>query len=191
MKRTPQALIEQEIPAQFAAVQAQLSPAQKQVSIKFGVDISNAGQWTLRYANGALNVKNGLDNDCDINILTSIDSFNAAINNNEQVANFDPSKIDAGKYIQRLKPELADQVRQITGTLKAGVLDVDEELMSVTIKFGAAAPATPTCEIYIQENDIEELVSGRMNPQQAFMAGKIQIKGDMTIAMQLAALMMS
>lgn len=190
-KRNPKDLIEVELPGHFNAVKSHLSDDQKKVSMKFGADIEGSGQWTLTFANGELDVKPGLAPDFDIAIATSTSSFDAALNDNPDLANFDPAKIDFARLLKRLKPELADQVRQISGSLKMGLLDADEELMSATVKFGAAAPVAPTCEIYVQESDARELAEGGMNPQQAFMAGKIQIKGDMTIAMQLATIMMS
>ena len=37
-------------------------------------------------------------------------------------------------------------------------------------------------------NDLIEMLNGRLDPIKSFMSGRIQIDGDMTIAMKLAAL---
>jgi putative sterol carrier protein len=41
----------------------------------------------------------------------------------------------------------------------------------------------------LSSSDLAAMLSKAMNPTQAFMSGKMQIKGDMAIAMKLAQLM--
>ena len=39
--------------------------------------------------------------------------------------------------------------------------------------------------ITISDSDYVDLVSGKLNPQQAFMGGKLKLKGNMQVAMKL------
>ena len=41
---------------------------------------------------------------------------------------------------------------------------------------------------YLDLADVREMLAGRLDPPQAFMAGKIRIDGDVSIAMRLASL---
>jgi putative sterol carrier protein len=45
----------------------------------------------------------------------------------------------------------------------------------------------PKLTIGADTQDIFNLVAGRLNPMQAFMSGKVQVKGDMSLAMRLAS----
>jgi putative sterol carrier protein len=66
---------------------------------------------------------------------------------------------------------------QWTVTIKDGHVDVEE---------GATEPATVTVEAAAQ--DIKALVKGDLRPMPAFMQGRLKVKGDMSIAMQLQKL---
>ncbi len=60
----------------------------------------------------------------------------------------------------------------------------------VDLKNGAgsvtkAAPATADCTITMAEADFVDLLTGKLNGQQAFMQGKLKIAGNMALAMKL------
>ena len=44
---------------------------------------------------------------------------------------------------------------------------------------------TAKCTVTCASGDFMNIVSGKMNPQMAFMSGKLKIKGDMALAMKL------
>lgn len=41
------------------------------------------------------------------------------------------------------------------------------------------------CTVVITDADLVNMVNGRLNPQMAFMSGKLKIQGDMGLAMRL------
>ena len=45
------------------------------------------------------------------------------------------------------------------------------------------------CTINITISDFEDILTGELNPQMAFMMGKLKVEGDMSIAMQLSAVL--
>ena len=58
---------------------------------------------------------------------------------------------------------------------------------SIVIHLGGdPIPAEPDCTIEVDGEIYGELKSGKLPPQEAFMSGKINIGGDMQMAMQLA-----
>lgn len=44
------------------------------------------------------------------------------------------------------------------------------------------------CTIRLSLSDLEDMISGELNPTTAFMTGKIKIEGDMSVAMALSQL---
>ncbi len=41
------------------------------------------------------------------------------------------------------------------------------------------------CTVLVELSDLDDMLSGSLNPMQAFMGGKMRIEGDMSIAMKL------
>jgi putative sterol carrier protein len=60
-----------------------------------------------------------------------------------------------------------------------GVIVIDGQSIST-----ADAPAD--CTIKLSLEDLEALISGELNPTAAFMTGKINVEGDMSVAMALS-----
>ena len=45
------------------------------------------------------------------------------------------------------------------------------------------------CTITVGDSDLVDIVTGKLNPQMAFMSGKIKIAGDMSLAMKLGSVL--
>ena len=70
----------------------------------------------------------------------------------------------------------------ITGD-NGGVWTVDLTREPGTVAAGSSGNAK--CTVTCASADFMNIVSGKMNPQMAFMSGKLKIKGDMGLAMKL------
>lgn len=58
---------------------------------------------------------------------------------------------------------------------------------SLRTHFGPGEPAArPTTSITVDRSAYADLRAGRLNPQDAFLTGQIQVEGDLQLAMQLA-----
>lgn len=85
------------------------------------------------------------------------------------------------------KPELSKAVNaayefNITGdTGGVWTVDLTKEPGSVS----AGSTGTAKCTVTCAANDFLNITSGKMNPQMAFMSGKLKIKGEMALAMKL------
>ena len=85
------------------------------------------------------------------------------------------------------KPETSKAVNavyefNITGD-NGGVWTVDMTKEPGTVSAGSSGSAS--CTVTCTANDFMNIVGGKMNPQMAFMSGKLKIKGDMGLAMKL------
>lgn len=63
------------------------------------------------------------------------------------------------------------------------------ELAGGQIKTSKGKAAAPKLTITQSLQDWREINAGRLNPQMAFMSGKLKISGDMSLAMKLGSIM--
>ena len=54
---------------------------------------------------------------------------------------------------------------------------------------GGGPPANPDLSVKVSESDMIKMVRKELNPQQAFMKGKLKIKGKMALAMKLTSVL--
>lgn len=66
-------------------------------------------------------------------------------------------------------------------TGKDGVIVIDGTSIGTT-------DAPTDCTISLSLDNLEDLLSGELNPTMAFMTGKIKVDGDMSVAMALSKL---
>ncbi|MFY9446195.1 MAG: SCP2 sterol-binding domain-containing protein, partial [Dethiobacteria bacterium] len=64
------------------------------------------------------------------------------------------------------------------GTFQLKVTDGNVELVE-------GAGDNPNVTILMADNDFVDLMEGKLNATSAFMAGKLKVKGDMSLAMKL------
>merc|ERR1719253_1407989 len=69
-------------------------------------------------------------------------------------------------------------------TTKSWVVNLKSGNGSVTEGAGKA-----DCTLIMADTDFVKLMGGKLNPQSAFMSGKLKIKGNMMLAMKLKVLM--
>ena len=83
-----------------------------------------------------------------------------------------------------------EQIAALDGTL--GFELTGEGGFRLLARFGAGAPSEPPqTSIRVDAAAYRELRSGALAPQDAFLAGKIAVEGDMQLAMQLALAVLS
>jgi len=95
---------------------------------------------------------------------------------------------------QQLKENGAEYVKKINGIFcfklksgdKEGVWVVDAKNGNGSVSFNPAGKGDVT--IAMEDENLVQLMSGQLNPQQAFFQGKLKISGNMGLAMKLQQL---
>ncbi len=93
--------------------------------------------------------------------------------------------------------ELTDQIRlkathadSLNATVKLntdlGMVFIDGTQSPVVVS-NDDLPAD--CVLEVTVSDLAKMASGDLNPMQAFMFGKLKVKGDMSVAMKMSQLM--
>jgi putative sterol carrier protein len=82
----------------------------------------------------------------------------------------------------------------IKGVFQFDISGADPGVYSVAIGDGKAtvnegSSASPSVTISMASNDFLDMVEGRLDGITAFMGGKLKVKGDMALAMQLQNLL--
>ncbi|MFW6136106.1 MAG: SCP2 sterol-binding domain-containing protein [Chloroflexota bacterium] len=87
----------------------------------------------------------------------------------------------------------ADKLKGMDATILFDIPGEDGGQWTVTIDDGQVdvqegATDSPTITVESTAGDLEALVKGDLNPMAAFMQGKLKVKGDISMAMQLQKL---
>ncbi|HEY4717092.1 MAG TPA: SCP2 sterol-binding domain-containing protein [bacterium] len=100
-----------------------------------------------------------------------------------------PKQIFEEKIAKRLKDE-PEEAAKINSVYQFDVSGPDGGTWVVNLTqsgIGVTSGADPAarCTISISDENFINMLTGKLNPQMAFMSGKLKIKGDMSLAMKL------
>lgn len=89
--------------------------------------------------------------------------------------------------------EIADRIRSRiadAGFEHSVKFDTDGDGVIVIDGATVSTNDAPTdCTVKLSLEDLDLLIAGDLNPTMAFMAGKLKVEGDMTVAMALSQLL--
>jgi putative sterol carrier protein len=185
---SPKEFFTQFLPSRFEALKAGLAGKSSNGSMVFRVQ--GAGEWSMRLKDGDLEVSEGMHDDVIIQVTVSSEDFkpifvqgaimqgDAEIKPEQQVLAFKALTVDA----ERVK-----LVQNIAGTV-AFVVDAGGATHRLAITPGKTEPKidAPDCRLECKMSDFMDMQTGKQNPMQLAMGGKIKIVGNAQIPMALS-----
>jgi hypothetical protein len=161
------------------------------VSVK--VTGEGGGEWTVKLADGKPEFASGLDPEALVTFIVSEENFIQSVTG--QLDDLKPPTRDmpdidtSPTAVQQRARRVLTALKEIRGSLRAELDDPDRAL-GATMRFGGEMKDLPDCTIKIKMDHVRAMASGDLDPQVAFMSGKIKIGGDSSLLMQLFAVMM-
>ena len=188
---SPKEFFTQFLPSRFEALKAGLAGKSSSGSMVFRVQ--GAGEWSMRLKDGEIEVSEGMHDDVIIQVTVSSEDFkpifvqgaimqgDAEIKPEQQVLAFKALTVDA----ERVK-----LVQNIAGTV-AFVVDAGGATHRLAITPGKAEPKidAPDCRLECKMSDFMDMQTGKQNPMQLAMGGKIKIVGNAQIPMALSGVL--
>lgn len=201
---SPAELLEQWLPAAFA--DADLPEELRALDYKLGVELTGeaGGEWVVQMVDGVVQVEAAPRGDTSFTYVQSVDDWRAALWEGQggpfgkgAGALFDPQKMVEGTAKAAEtglpvvpSPAALEGLRVLDGLIQLAVTG-DAAPWTIGLRLGPGAiPDEANTVVAVTAEDAAQMETGELNPLEAFMAGRIQVTGDMTLMMQMQAVIM-
>ncbi len=192
------------LPKAFA--EAGLPPGAESLGLRLGIQLTGpgGGEWVFEGVDGSLRVAEAPRDDTAFTVCQSVADWRGALweRRGGVVARQAMSIFRPGERASSAAPGMAGlggppspaalaRLGGVKGSLRLVVAGGPGGDWQVDFKLGPGKiPETPTTIVTIQAEDADRMERGELNPMEAFMAGRIQVAGDMALLMQLQAAQM-
>lgn len=198
----PSQYLEEFLPRAFA--EADVPEDVRRVDLLLGVLLEGdeGGEWLLEMEAGELQVRAGGRDGAAFTYIQSVADWRGALWEGRGGAIgkgastvFRPgagmAAEAAGGMLAAPSPAVLAQMTSLEGLLRLVVTGGEGGDWSVGLKLGSGViPEEPTTTLSVSADDIGAMERGELNPIEAFMAGRIQVAGDMALMMQMQAIQM-
>lgn len=197
----PSEFLEEFLPRAFA--EADLPGVAKRPTVKLGVRLEGegGGEWTFQVQDGSLRVRAEPREHAALTIVQSVDDWRGALWGGRGGA---IGKLASAVYrpgepagAGQLggggppSPEALSRLGELDGLLRMVVAGGEGGDWRVGLKLGPGAiPEQPAATVTVAAEDAAAMERGELDPVQAFMAGRLQVEGDVSLLMQVQAIRM-
>jgi hypothetical protein len=196
---TPAAFYEELLPRVLAenrerAAQALPAMGRIQALVRSEVQGEGGGVWSLLFSAGGMEVRPEPLPDPLVTFTQTREDWQVSITKGlgRLLARFagaapPPPPANPGTPRPTLTPQKIERLKMLRGVMNFDLTgyEGDRTIRLKVALCGATEGKDPTCTVSMSAADYREMTSGRLLPQQAFMAGKVRITGDMGFAMQV------
>lgn len=198
----PSEFMERWLPEAFAELP--LPEGAEELDVHLGVRLEGegGGEWLMHVSAGRLDVKAQPRDEAGFSVVQSVTDWRGALWEGRggvigqgAAALFKPEShatVDQASRSLTL-PALASlaPLRELDGLLRLVVTGGEGGDWAVATKLGPGAiPEQPTTTVTVSAADVGAMAGGELNPLEAFMAGRIQLAGDVALVMQIQATLM-
>jgi hypothetical protein len=193
----PAELLESYLPAAFAA--APRPDAAAAVTLALGVRLvgEGGGEWVLNLREGDVQVRSGSRAATAFSYVQTVEDWRGALWGARggavgriSAALFHPGAPEVEAAVALVGagiPAAIAALGDLRGLVRAVVSDAAGD-WSVALQLGPGElPSQPTTELCVSAADADQMVTGEIEPIEAFMAGRIRILGDMGLLFQMQA----
>ena len=197
----PTEFLESWFPAAYA--EAEAPPGAAEVDVKLGLRLEGegGGEWLLHMDHGSLQVHSGSREEAAFTYVQSVDDWRGALweGRGGALGKGTLQVFDPGRERPAVAPDAVvgppavsalAALAELSGLIRL-VVDDPEHPWSVGLKLGPGEipePATTTVSVTLE--DVLAIEEGELEPMAAFMSGRIRVDGDMTLMMQMQAVLM-
>jgi putative sterol carrier protein len=186
---SPDPFFREYIPKRFEGVKAGLAGKTSAGAMTFRV--LDVGEWSLRLKNGELEVSVGPAEDVVLQVSVSAEDFKPIFVHGAELQEGEPLRPDQqilAFKVLTVDAERVKLVKSVPGNVAFVVRDGDRaHRVVVTPGSGAANLETPDCRLECLMSDFMDLQTGKRNPMELAMAGKIRIIGNAQLPIALSS----
>jgi hypothetical protein len=200
---TPDAFFCEYIPQRFQGVKAGLSGKTSAGALTFRVvDLGQpgrspaaaniiVGEWSLRLKDGELEVKKGLADDVVLQVSVSAQDFKPIFVQGAELQEGEPLRPDQqilAFKVLTIDAERVKLVKSVAGNVAFVVRDGERaHRVVVTPGSGALNLESPDCRLECLMTDFMDLQTGKKNPMELAMSGRIRIIGNAQLPIALSS----
>lgn len=186
-----------------AFAESGLPPGSENLGLQLGIELTGpgGGEWVFEVEGGALRVREAPRDATAFTVRQSVADWRGALWEGrggavarQAMSIFRPGEPPAPGAAGLAGPPSPAALALLggaRGSLRLVVAGGSGGDWQVEFKLGPGEiPETPTTTVTVQAEDVDRMERGELNPMEAFMAGRIQVAGDMALLMQLQAAQM-
>ncbi len=184
---TPHDFFTKYVPERFKTVKAGVAGKSSLGSLTFRV---GQQEWSMRLVSGELEVSEGMADDVVLQVTVPDRDFKAVVVRGAELQEKEPASAQQQLLafkVLTIDAERAAMVRSVRGSM-AFVISEAGTAHRLVLTPGSAAPNldAPECRIECQMGDFMDMQTGKLNPMQLALSGRIRILGNAQIPMALS-----
>jgi hypothetical protein len=197
----PEAILENFLPELFARLADGRKLPETALELGFRLDGETGGEWVYRVRDGGLGVERASRDGAALTVIQTVDDWRGALWEGRggmfgRMAN----ALLNGDALLALREKQGDRepdfralepLSRLDGLIQVVLVGDEGGDLGISVKLGPGeVPSEPNAVVRIRAEDALAIERGELDPLQAFMGGQIEVLGDMTLVLQMQAVLM-